>query len=914
MTRGIAALIVIAAVLFMASPAFPRAVPGETRVSGVRFEYPGELPESLPGLVSMEPGDSYSPRRIREAIRLIYLMGLFEDIVVEGEDTPSGVVLTFRLTPKTRIADIDISGNDDVPDGDVLKAVTLEAGGFLDKSRLGVSREAVAKLCRQDGFPDCKVDIQVKPVDSLTADIAVAVDEGPPDIVDAVKFAGSPALTDKEMLDALEFEPGDRLTKKALDQSVEALAALYVENDYVNVEVTEPAVSKDGHKVAVTFDVKSGPRLDVAFEGNDNISSGKLKDVLTFWEDREVSPETVSEDQDRIIRLYRDKGYYHVAVTSQTEEGGTPPMTHVRYIISEGPRAALGKIIFNGNEVLEDGDLEGVMELSGSSVFKDRFITDDAVEKDVERIKALYESKGFLNANVSAEPIDFSQGGKLASLTIDIEEGPRTIVRDILLKGNSGLSAEELLAVVGHEKDVPFSPRQMERDRNAILNLYSQKGYIHATVDIEKEFSGDATGLVVILDIKEGFPVYIGNIILKGNREARDIVVLRELLFKKGDVYDYEKILRSQQKVYKLGFMSQVRIQPVNPDKAEAVKDMLVSVVERDAGSIEFGVGYGEFDLYRGSAEVSYRNLWGYGHRVSLRGEISTRETKSVLSYTWPWFGGLALDFRSSLVYLDAEKPNYKIKDQISSAGFDKSWNDNVTGSIIYQYEKIKLDAPDGAVLAPEDRNKSNLASISPSVVFDYRNNPFNATSGSINGLVVKWASSYIGSTVDFMKITGQSSWYFPAYGDIVFGFSVRGGMEGFFKEKLEVPISERFFLGGASTLRGYEFESVAPRGFDGTPAGGDTMLLMNAEMRFPLFYGFGLVGFLDAGNVWLLNKNVSFVPSGQQGATGLRYGTGVGLRYDTPVGPLRLDYGFKLDRRPGESSGVLHFTLGQAF
>lgn len=914
MTRNIVAIILAFSIVACSSAAWATPVAGETSVAGVRIEYPGELPESVPALINIEPGDSYSPRKIKEAIRLIDLMGLFKDIVVEGEDTEDGVVLTFRLVPMTRISDMDFEGNDELSDSDILQAMTLKVDGFLDKKQLDASVEAVRKLYIDEGFRDSAVDICVVPVDSLSAELKVTVSEGPPSLVGSITFTGEPTLSVKDMAGALDMEAGDRLRKNALEQSVEELTALYVKNDYVAADISKPAVTYDGNNASVLFHVEPGPVLEVSFEGNDGLSDGKLKDALTFWEDRDISPENISANQDRLIRLYREKGYYHAAVTSMTEESISPDKVHVRFIVSEGPRAALVKINFNGNAVLERDELTAVMELSESSVFRDRFITDEAVGRDVERITTLYLTKGFESASVSARPVEFSEGGRAAYLTIGITEGPRTYLTEIAVLGNSGLSTGEIMAVVKHETGVPFNPEQVERDKNAVLNLYSQKGYIHATIEIGKTFTDDKTGVVVSLNIDEGFPVYIGNIILKGNRDARDIVVFRELMFKKGDVFDYEKILRSQQKVYKLGFMSQVRIQPVNPDKAEAVKDLLVSVAERDAGAIAFGVGYGEFDRFRGFAEVSYLNLLGYGHRITLRGDLSTKERKSVFSYKWPWFMGYPLDFRGSLVYLDAEKPNYKIKDFIASSGFDKSFGDHITASIIYQYEQIKLDAPPGAVLAPEDRNKANLASFSPSVVFDYRDNPFNATSGSFHGLVVKWATSYVGSTVDFLKVTGQTNWYFPVYKGIVFGVSARGGMEGLVTRQLEVPISERFFIGGASTLRGYDFESVAPRGFDGTPAGGDSMLLFNTEVRFPLPYEFGLVGFLDAGNVWLLNKNVSFVPTGQPGTNGLRYGVGMGIRYNTPVGPLRLDYGFKLKRQPGESSGVLHFTLGQAF
>ncbi len=218
--------------------------------------------------------------------------------------------------------------------------------------------------------------------------------------------------------------------------------------------------------------------------------------------------------------------------------------------------------------------------------------------------------------------------------------------------------------------------------------------------------------------------------------------------------------------------------------------------------------------------------------------------------------------------------------------------------------------------------NKSSLASVIPSVIFDYRDNPFNPTTGSLHAVILKYASTYFGSTTNMLKATAQTSWYFPVYKGIIAGFSARGGIASSLAPVMDIPISERFFIGGASSLRGYSYESVAPLNKLKHPVGGDTMAIFNAELRFPLPYNFGLVTFLDAGNAWLLNKNVKPTGAGpvqtlnvtSSSTKGLRYGAGLGIRYQTPVGPLRLDYGFKVNRRPGESIGELHFTLGEAF
>jgi len=912
----IALFIALTAAFPGASPAElgPKVMPG--KVAGVEFDYPAGLPTDVERLAGIKAGDAFSPLKVRDAIKVLYIKGMFDDIAVDGRDTDNGVVLIFRLVPRIRVSKVVVDGNDELSKKKIKEAMTLKEDDYIDVRALQKSKDAVLKLYKDEGYPKAEVIITPRKVDELSSELVVAITEGAPSVVREVRLSGVLVLPEKKLYGRLKFGLGDILRKEDLDASVKALSDYYTAKDYVGAKVDEPKIAYAGDgAVSVDIRVDAGPKLDVGFEGNESMSDSALKKALTFYEDRDVSPESVSENIGRLTDLYKKAGWYFAVVTSRTEESASPRMVSVMYVVYEGPRVKLGRIEFAGNKETSTDDLKAAMELQESSFFRSRRITDEAAKEDAERIKSLYESRGFLKTEVGEPEIDFEGNGKVAVLKININEGPLTVVRGVEVKGNKGLTTDEIKEKVGGGLGKAYSPDELRVKQDALLNLYSGKGYMHVSIDVGKKFSEDGRDVVLVYDIKEGMPASIGRIIFKGNDNTRDKVINRELQVKSGEPYDLEKILMSQQKIYKLGFFSQVRIQPIEPDKPDTKKDLLVSMKERPAGAVEFGAGYGDFDKFRGSAEVTYRNVFGYGHRVSARGEISTKEYKGVLSYKWPWFMDLPMDFKTSLVFLNAEKVNYNINDRIFSAGLDKTYGDHITTSLVYQYENLKLGSVNpGTVLAPEDRKKSSLASVSPSIVFDYRDNPFNPTTGSAHALILKWASRFMGSTVDFLKFNAQTSWYFPLYKGVVFGFSARGGVEGWFSKELEVPISERFFLGGASSLRGYKVDKVAPRGVDGTPAGGDTMVLFNAETRVPLPYGFGLVGFLDAGNVWLMNKHVSAARVQQLGTNGLRYGTGFGLRYDTPVGPLRLDYGFKLDRLPDESAGELHFTLGNAF
>ncbi len=865
-------------------------------------------------------------RLVRDSIKLLYLKGLFKNIIAEGRDTPEGTIITFRLIPKLRISKIRFEGDDLLSKKKIAPRMTLKEDDFIESRQVKASTEAVLKFYHDEGFPHVQVSLEPKELTPLTAELVVHIQEGPPTIISEVRIVGVPGLPEEDLLKKAKkasIKKGKRLRKDDLENAVTAISDYYVKMDYVKAEVA-PKVTVSGDNAEVDFKVKAGPKLAVDFEGNDNLSKKKLKKVLTFWDDRDVSEDSVSENLDKLQDYYKKEGFYFVKVTSRMEEAAAPPSVTVTFVIKEGPRTKLEHIILTGNETLESKRIKKAMELRESGIIFNYRVTDDAVKQDAERIRNLYESEGFLKAQVQPEPIKFTDNDTRADVTFAITEGPRTYVLSREIIDGEGVPGKKVEAAIKQKVGEPYNPQQVKADQNNILNQFSEAGYIGATMDTKQEYVDEGRGVNLSYVIKQGEPVKIGKIILSGNEAAKDKVVLRELLFKTGEPFDYEKILRSQQKIYQLGFFSQVRIKPVDPEKVESSKDLLVSVRERDPGRVEFGAGYGDWDRLRGFAQIGYVDLFGLGHSISLRGDASFKQTKAVATYKWPWFLGVNLSYQTSLVYLNADKPNYHILDYIGVTGFYKTFGDHITSSLNYQYERVKFsNIALGAVLAPEDLNKSSLASIIPSAVFDYRDNPFNPTTGSLHAVILKYASTYFGSTVNMLKATAQTSWYFPLYQGIIAGFSARGGIASSLQPIMDVPISERFFIGGASSLRGYSYESVAPLDTAGNPVGGDTMAIFNTELRFPLPYNFGLVTFLDAGNAWLLNKHVqppSAPVPGQtfnvtsSGGNGLRYGAGLGIRYQTPVGPLRLDYGFKVNRRPGESIGELHFTLGEAF
>jgi outer membrane protein insertion porin family len=497
---------------------------------------------------------------------------------------------------------------------------------------------------------------------------------------------------------------------------------------------------------------------------------------------------------------------------------------------------------------------------------------------------------------------------------------------------------------------LPFNELLLEEDRYRILSLYSNKGYLYAKVEAEKTLGypaevaspvenaekGEeskphppakgvekvpANGTADIrFRIAEDHPVTIGKIILRGNESTKDHILLRELFVKPGGLYDYGAILTSQQRIYSLRYFGLVRIEPLRPGEKEYVKDLLLTVEERPAGAVEFGAGYGNLDRLKGFVEVSHRNLWGGAEYASFRVEGSDILKRRIFNYQKPWFLGYKLESRFTVTWFDRKEINsqtrelyYETRETALAYGLEKVHR-GFRFSLAYQWEKVdNYIVNPGAVLSPEDKGRMIIKSINPGILWDLRDDPFNPRRGSLHGIAVKEALPELGSQADFTKVTAQSTWFFPLGGDVVAALSARAGMAWPHRDTDQIPLHERYLAGGGNTIRGYSQDSVGPMGADGkTPTGGDSMAIFNAELRTNAGGGLGLVFFTDAGRVWIRN---SVLPAGSPPTIDdVRASYGAGIRYNTPVGPLRVDYGQKISRRPGESPGVLHLNIGHAF
>jgi outer membrane protein insertion porin family len=399
---------------------------------------------------------------------------------------------------------------------------------------------------------------------------------------------------------------------------------------------------------------------------------------------------------------------------------------------------------------------------------------------------------------------------------------------------------------------------------------------------------------------------------VRGNEKTRYEVIKRELQHAEGEPYSDVLLAKERQRLYRLGLFTDIDLEPI--DFGEKTRDVLIKVKEAKAGAVEFGLGYALYEDLRGFVELSYRNLWGMNRLGLLRTELSSLEERIILQYQEPWFMGRELPFRMFFLFEDREEINiddgdtrYRLERYTVSAGIERVLSRKMKAELYYELSRVEtFDVQPDIVLSKEDTGTLAISSVKPGLVYDTRDNPFEPKKGILAGFSVKVAPDILLSESNFVKLNAEGSIYQRLFKKVIFAASVRGGIAYGLGDTDELPLVERFFLGGRTTVRGFEQDTLGPKGADGNPTGGNAFLLSNIELRASLMKDFGMVTFLDMGNVWIETADIDPID--------LRYTSGIGLRYNTPVGPLRVDYGFKLDKEPEESSGEFHFSIGHAF
>lgn len=911
LSRQVFVIAIFSVCLYLCLCLFVSVVPASAATVG-RIEITGlhsiEREEML-DMLAFREGGSVDADIIRTAIKRAFRKGIFDNISIEASDSVPSVV-TVQVKEKDMIRKILVQGTFPLSAGKVRELLLLKAGEVMRYDLIDQTAEALKSSFVALGFPEASIDISASHDEKRHHNITITVliEAGPAEVIKGIKIVGT------DLVDAgdIRLSANDIYDQIKLRKELKRIREQLKKNGYFR-PVTGSYSFQEG---ILTIPIDAGRRLVTALDGNSVVSTKRLEKEMPFF-DREVfNDEAVDEAVNRMLALYHAEGYSlaQIAPVVRSDQ----QQIQVTFFVFEGRQVKVRTIQFTG-AALSPGILQSVLQLKEGGPYNP-----DLRQRDRDTLGEYYAALGYLEVAVGEIEAKTDEASGNMDLIIPIEEGMLTTIGTLDIKGVEPQKRETLFALIGLREGQPYNEVEVSDARFRIVDHYAREGF--ASIDVTVQRIIESHRAQVLFTIAEGRRMTIGKVVVSGNERTKYRVIKREIAHDEDSPYSFNILGQERQKLYKLGLFDDVDIE--TSDAGGDKKDLLVRVKEGNAGSFEFGFGFADYEHFRSFFEIGYRNLFGLNRQGLFRTDFSSLEQRFILQYNEPWFLGTSLPLRVLLMHehkkeltIPGRVIRYELERNTVNVGIEKKLSDLLKGELYYEFSLVKTtDVQPDVVLSREDVGTLAISSVRSALIFDTRDNPFEPKKGILAGITVKIASPLLFSQTHFAKVTAFASLYQQLHKKVVLGLSARGGIAYGFGQTDELPIVERYFLGGRSSVRGYEQDMLGPRGSDGNPTGGNAFAMGSVELRTDIGRSISIVPFFDFGNVWL--KTSDFSPAD------IKYTAGIGLRYATPVGPLRVDYGYKLkrddicvDRKPPklpqcapESAGTIHFSIGHAF
>jgi len=931
--------------------------PGEPpRVVAVRVitDSGSVLEENSPRL-TIQPGQSFSMEAESASLRELYRSGRYADLRAELADVPGGVRLDFVVRQNFYINRVQIEGLREPPgEALALSSLRLNVGEPFRESDVKEALDRLRQTLEDDGQYVAKTEYETTPhPDTLQVDILVHVIAGPRARIGPITIQNQTQFSTDELRSRLKLKDGAEATSDRLNRSADRTRKWLTGKNYLGARVTihRGAYDAKSNRVPVEFSIYAGLEVRVTVEGA-KVPGGTLRKLVPIYEEGAVDEDLLQEGRRSLRDYFQRSGYFDAQVSYMTSEapaqesGATLHRAAqiVTYQVNRGDHHRLVGVEFAGNQYFSSDLLQGRLKIQPAAYASPGRYSSELLQDDMSSIRTLYDANGFHESDVQSQLNDNYKGHKGdLFVRFSIQEGQQTRVASVTIDGNKELSMEELLGVVGSSKGQPYSDFNVASDRDNILALYYNQGFSEArfTAEVQKLSPAEPKAsptVRLVYHITEGRQVRVARVLLSGYEHTRPGVISREVGIRAGQPLSEGAVVETQRKLYNLGIFSRVTIAPQNPDGEDEDKTIVVMVDEARRYTIAYGLGFeaqrlgsagsalaGSFSAApRGTLELTKADLTGRADSLSFKARASTIQGRALLTYTAPnYFASSKFNLQLSTYYETARdvqtfdsrraEGSVRLAEQLSP-----------TNSITYRYAYRHVVASD-LKIAPEQiplfSQNTEVSEFGVDWLRDRRNSPSDASRGDFENVDVSVAMKAIGSSANFTRLYLQNSTYHPIGRRLVFARSIRFGVQTPYgnSTSTDIPLPERFFAGGGTSLRGFGLNQAGPRDpVTGYPIGGQALLVFNQALRFPMhlpLIGDRLGGavFYDAGNVFPSIEKITFRSSPPAPTfdpsnpnvcltnctNELRYFShtvGFEFRYGTPIGPVALDLGYQLN------------------
>ena len=972
MIRGLLRLLRAASVVAALFPAASLAqTPGSPasrlgqRVVEIRLVREGQQVDdpTVLALVETHVGDPLSMTQVRASITHIFGLGRFQDVQVEALDAPGGVALRYNLVPLHSVERVDFRGEPRLAlsEGLLRDTVTNRFGATPPVGRAPEVARLLEQLYRDRGYLRAAVvSSAMEKHDPDRTLLEFTIRPGAQAVVGNVRVEGDQPPSRDRFLQQLHAVPGQAYRPNAISEELDKYTrSLRRRSRYQAAASYRASPSADGSTVDLTIDLRTGPSVSISFEG-DPLPKDKLSDLVPIAKEASVDEDLIEDSVQRIRSFLTQQGYWKAEATpTRHDEDGT---LRIVFTVNRGRqyRIAEGGVEVDGHHAVTIEQLRpALLKLQANDIFVEANLS-----AAVSAIAGQYQRLGYAQAKVAAGVNEVPASSPALGLVrpvITIAEGPLTVIGAVMFDGNDKVSAEQLRGVVTSQVGAPYYEPRVVADREAVLLEYRNRGFASANVVVVPTPNAEGTRADLQFHVTEGTQTIVDHVLIVGNTRTDSRIIQRELLIQEGKPLGLEDLVESQRRLGALGLFRRIRVEEMSHGAAKS--DVLVTVEEAAATTFSYGGGLEagkrlrkdaqgqaverlEF-APRGFFDVGRRNIGGKNRSADLYTRLGLRprdpaegtgksspfgfsEYRVAGTYREPRAIGLNADLFLTAAAEQGVRSTFNFARKGINVEVARRLAPGVRASARYAFGTTrtfdeKLSIEDQARI---DRvfPKVRLSGFGGAITRDTRDDVLDPERGTFFSGEGTVAARALGGQVGFMKTYTQGFWFrrLPTHRRTVLAARLAIGLADGFPRSVpslslegqpvsvtveDLPASERFFAGGDTTIRGFPLDSVGapntitPSGF---PRGGNALLLMNGELRLSVWRDLGAAFFLDGGNVY---DRVSQVDLGE-----LRGSAGFGLRYKSPIGPIRFDVGFKIDRRATEPPRAFHFSIGQAF
>jgi outer membrane protein insertion porin family len=728
-----------------------------------------------------------------------------------------------------------------------------------------------------------------------------------------IQYVGPQTISKERVAAQIRTKAGQPYSESLAEQDIRAL---YATGAVQNVRIfAEP--QGDGVKVMVVLQTRSHVH-EIEIVGAERISAKKLRKNIDLKINGPLNEEELEKGRQKIIDTYQAKGFTNIDVKFHVETDEAHGTSRVVYTINEGQKGTISTIRFEGNTKFGDRILRKQMKTKGKTLYsfidKSGRLDETQLEQDINSVREWYQDHGYIDVEVKETRRERSKGKM--TIVVVLAEGPQYHVGKLTITGAKAASEPKVRALLKMKEGSVYSPKQIREDSKKIADAYGSGGYVDLQITPQGVPAGQST-IDVKYTIEEGNPSFVQRINIVGNTRTKDKVIRREVLIAPGDIFNSVRVETTKKRLDNLGYFSKVETYPEDTG-VTGRKDLIIQVEEKRTGSLNFGAGFSTVDNLVGFIEMSqgnfdllnWPNFTGAGQKFRARIQYGTSRKDVVVSLTEPYFLDRRLSLGGQVFYSEADYLSsiYAQRSYGFSIDTRKAIGTFTSVSLQYRLETTQLfNVSSGASSALLiEAGSETKSQITPSFLFDTRDNPFLSRRGTRVAFTPYIAGGFLGGNTQIYGFNLEAAQFFHLWKDTILQFQGAIATVETWGSGDRVRIFDRLFLGGSNDLRGFNFRDVSPRDISGEPLGGQSLARFTVEYTVPIIEKARAAVFYDTGYV--------NAPSWDFNTNHLVSDFGIGLRLDLPIGPIRIDYAIPLQKDVYGGKGKFNFNVGYQF